>query len=925
MKSISLLFIFVLFVICGRVSAWAVDNTGNRGVISGRVLDNTNLPLPGAAIVVKSLNKGVVSDVNGYYRLTVLPEGTHEIIVSYIGFKPQSKRVTVSEGKTEVVDFNLTAGIDIEEVVVNGALQGQSKALNQQKNNMNISNIISSDQVTRFPDANIGDALKRIPGINVQYDQGEARFGNIRGTSPEYNSVTINGDRIPSAEAESRAIQLDLIPSDMIQTVEVNKVVTPDMDADAIGGSVNLVTKNSPYKQRLSGTVGSGYNFLSEKMDANAALVYGDRFFNNQLGMILSGSYQSIQLGSDNIEGEWDLDGSTPVMTDFQVRAYQVQRERQSYSASFDYKINPNHTLEFKGIYNHRKDWENRFRLRYKDIEKDGDDWIVEMHRETKFGTDDHKNARLEDQQAMNFALGGTHHFGSVTFDWKGSYAKASEDRPNERYISYKYKKVKVTPDLSDPRKPFFTILTENAKDLNADWSFDELTDQHQYTDDIDRIFKANLSFPWLEGNLKNSVKLGFSYKGKEKQRADHYFKEYEAVDGDEFDAQTMNNLVNKSKDNFLAGNKYQVGSFADPKYLSQINLSSGDFESSDVVEEMAGNFEAKESVTAGYLRLDQDLGKKLKLMAGVRIENTSLEYSGRELEINEDGDPTMKTTPVETDNYINILPSLIGKWSVSDNSKLKFAWTNTIARPRYFDLVPHVEINLEDMEATVGNPELEATKSMNFDLMFEHYFSSIGQISAGIFYKNISDFIVTQELRDYEYNGNTYDKFFKPFNAGDANLLGIEFTFQRQFDFLPGLLKQIGFYGTYSYNHSKVKNFNLEGRENEDLPLPGTPKNTLNASLYYEGKKLTLRTSFNFADDFIDEVGDEAFFDRYYDKVTYLDFNANYSITPKTNIFFEAKNLLNQPLRYYQGVSERVMQEEFYNVKLFFGIKFDL
>jgi len=324
MKSISLLFIFVLFVICGRVSAWAVDNTGNRGVISGRVLDNTNLPLPGAAIVVKSLNKGVVSDVNGYYRLTVLPEGTHEIIVSYIGFKPQSKRVTVSEGKTEVVDFNLTAGIDIEEVVVNGALQGQSKALNQQKNNMNISNIISSDQVTRFPDANIGDALKRIPGINVQYDQGEARFGNIRGTSPEYNSVTINGDRIPSAEAESRAIQLDLIPSDMIQTVEVNKVVTPDMDADAIGGSVNLVTKNSPYKQRLSGTVGSGYNFLSEKMDANAALVYGDRFFNNQLGMILSGSYQSIQLGSDNIEGEWDLDGSTPVMTDFQVRAYQV-------------------------------------------------------------------------------------------------------------------------------------------------------------------------------------------------------------------------------------------------------------------------------------------------------------------------------------------------------------------------------------------------------------------------------------------------------------------------------------------------------------------------------------------------------------------------------------------------------------------------
>ncbi|MFA5327468.1 MAG: carboxypeptidase-like regulatory domain-containing protein [Prolixibacteraceae bacterium] len=164
MKSIILLFMIVLFVISSQVRADEVDNTGNKGVVTGRILDNSNLPLPGATIVVKSINKGVVSDVNGYYRLTLLKAGTHEIIVSYIGFKPQSKNVTVAEGKTEVVDFNLTAGIDIDEVVVNGALQGQSKALNQQKNNINISNIISSDQVTRFPDANIGDALKRIPG-----------------------------------------------------------------------------------------------------------------------------------------------------------------------------------------------------------------------------------------------------------------------------------------------------------------------------------------------------------------------------------------------------------------------------------------------------------------------------------------------------------------------------------------------------------------------------------------------------------------------------------------------------------------------------------------------------------------------------------------------------------------------------------------
>ena len=450
------------------------------------------------------------------------------------------------------------------------------------------------------------------------------------------------------------------------------------------------------------------------------------------------------------------------------------------------------------------------------------------------------------------------------------------------------------------------------------------MTEEYQYTDDIDKNFKTNLSFPWLKGEFNNKIKLGVSAKIKDKKRDNEYFREYEPTDEDAFNAKAFAHLSDKSKSNFLAGKKYQSGKFIDKEFLGEIDLNSSEFEYSDVVEELAGNFDAKESVYAGYLRLDQSFGENFDVVAGVRFENTQLEYSGRALEIDEEGEPTVNDTPQESDNYTNILPSFIGKLSFSENTKLKFAWTNTIARPRYYDLVPHVEINLEDLEAEIGNPELDPTKSMNFDLMFEHYFSSIGQVSAGVFYKDISDFIVTQESRDYEYKGRTYDKFYQPLNAGDADLFGFEFSFQRQLDFLPGILKQTGFYANYTYNHSKVKNFNLEGREDEDMPLPGTPENTLNASLYYEGKKLTLRTSLNFADDFIDEVGDEAFFDRYYDRVIYLDFNANYSFNSKLNLFFEANNLLNQPLRYYQGVSEYVMQEEFYNIKIFFGIKFD-
>ncbi|MBS4061007.1 MAG: carboxypeptidase-like regulatory domain-containing protein, partial [Bacteroidetes bacterium] len=196
------------------------------GIIKGRILDSDNLSMPGAAVALESLSKGAISDNYGYYTITGIPEGAYELKVSYIGFNPEKKQISVESGRTTVADFNLKAGIDLSEVVVSGQLQGQSKALNTQMNKGNITNIISSDQVGRFPDANIGDALKRIPGINVQYDQGEARFGNIRGTAPQYNSVMVNGERIPSAEAEDRTVQLDLVPADMIQSIEVNKAVT---------------------------------------------------------------------------------------------------------------------------------------------------------------------------------------------------------------------------------------------------------------------------------------------------------------------------------------------------------------------------------------------------------------------------------------------------------------------------------------------------------------------------------------------------------------------------------------------------------------------------------------------------------------------------------------------------------------------------
>ncbi len=921
--------LFLFFIL---IAVTLTSQAQQSGIVRGRVLDIDNLSMPGATVVIESINRGAVTDNFGHFIISGIPEGSYEVSVSYIGYNSDSKQITVLAGETAIVNFSLIPGIEqLTEVVVSGQLQGQAKALNTQMNKGNITNIISSDQVGRFPDANIGDALKRISGINVQYDQGEARFGSIRGTSSMYNSVTINGERIPGAEAEEREIQLDLVPADMVQAIEVNKALTPDMEADAIGGSVNLVTRSAPYDRRISFTLGSGYNILAGKPMYTGSFVVGDRFLNDKLGVIASASYHNHDFGSDNTEAEWDyLDDNnkdgTAFTEEIQNRQYVVQRIRQSVSLSLDYKLNANNTIYFSGIYNHRNDWENRFATIYKDIEydEDSDSWTGVIERELKGGgnNDNVNNARLEDQRMMNFALSGDHQFGTVKADWAASYSKASEERPNEREILYAAEDLTFSTDFSDQNSPKITSVTPaSSANFSTDYAFDAVTQEFQYTDDIDRNFRVNLTIPMLENEYKNSLKAGVRYKGKEKYRDNEKF-EYSPLDEAGFLANSLNNLEDYSKDNFLAGD-YETGYHVTPEYLGGLDLTNPSlFEEEKDIEETSENFNASEDVIGAYLMLNQDFGSKLSMIAGVRLENTLLEYQGYQYDADENvADLSEKVS----DSYVNVLPGLHLKYNFDKTTMLRAAWTNTLSRPNYFYLVPFRQITRSENEIVIGNPDLKPTTSMNFDLMFEKYFKTIGIVSAGVFYKDMEDFIAFETRENYLFEGRTWDTYEKPINAGNAEILGFEFAAQRQLDFLPGFWKGFGLYANYTYTTNSVSDFRIEGREDEEISLPGTAKHTLNGSLSYDSRRFSFRTSVNYASAFVDEFGEEAFYDRYYDSAVFLDVNANFAVTPQFRIYAEAINLLNQPLYYYQGITSRMMQSEFYNVRFQMGAKFDL
>lgn len=526
----------------------------------------------------------------------------------------------------------------------------------------------------------------------------------------------------------------------------------------------------------------------------------------------------------------------------------------------------------------------------------------------------------------MTMTLSGDHLVAErIQLDWSAGYAQASEDRPHERYIRYEVNDVLVDYDLSDPNKPGINFISNIP---NSDFELDELTEEFMTTTDTDFTAKFNLTIPFGNQTVENSLKAGAKLKYKSKDR-DYTISEYKPLVND-YDLLSDVPFSDQTVDGYLAGD-YVHGDFSDPEFLGGLDLTnSGLFEAEELIEDsLPANFEANETVTSAYAMYSRDLTDQLFLLAGVRMENTAVDYTGNQLVLDEDGDLDNNQIQEisDSDNYTNIMPSVHLKYTVNPSAVVRLAWTNTIARPNYFDLVPYRQVNFEDNELAEGNPELQPTTSMNVDLMAEYYFESVGLLSAGVFYKDVNDFIYFFQSLDYTdaFSGNTFDAYFQPQNGEGGQLYGFEIAAQRQLDFLPGLLRNVGLYANYTLTQSSVETIlNEDGEARDDINLPGTAEHTFNASVSYETEKFNARLSLNYTSDYLDELGEVAFFDRYYDSQTFVDANINYTITPNVRIFMEANNLTNQPLRYYQGIQSRMMQEEFYDVRFNAGIKID-
>ena len=483
------------------------------------------------------------------------------------------------------------------------------------------------------------------------------------------------------------------------------------------------------------------------------------------------------------------------------IRKYDVQRIRRSATLNIDWKIDSRNTIAADLMYNWRDDREARYRTQFKDIEPVYDGSAITGYegtvvRETKGGIDDRRNRtrRLEDQRVQSYVLSGTHLLSpKVDMDWSLSYAKASEDRPHERYIEYVQEGLSMNEDLADTRLPYINAPGQNY----SDFVFDKLTEQHDYTQEEEYAAKVNLRMPLsVVREQKGRLRVGLSARWKNKRRSNDFY-EYVPT-GSMPVLSDMEHVVYDRP--LVQGDRYVPGMFVSSGYIGNVDLYNPSLftPEADPSEYMAGNYDAGERILAGYLRWDQNITNDLMFIAGVRVENTDLDYRGNYI-LDEDYDNADERH--NRNNYTNVLPGLTLKYDLNDRTVLRAAFTTALARPNYYALVPYVDIQREKREITAGNPNLKATYSYNFDLLGEYYSKSVGIVSGGLFYKRLDNFIFNYLDIDYtaekfaaDFPGFTNPigegevwEYLRPMNGRSVDMFGFEVALQRKLDFLPG------------------------------------------------------------------------------------------------------------------------------------------
>ena len=922
-------FSVTFLLLCLLAALPGLSQTGS-GVISGVVKDPAGAVLQGAKIELQPQVRPVNTDSQGSFTITSVSPGTYAVTISYVGFAPYTGSVTVPAGQTAEINAVLKVASAGDEVVVTADRpRGEAEAINRTLAAENILQVLPADVIVSLPNANIADALGRMASVSVERDEGEAKYVQIRGTEPRLSNTMVDGVTIPSPESGVRQIKLDTIASDLVDSVEINKTLQANIDADGIGGSVNLVTKTAGDAPTIIVYGVGGYTPIDNgrKVDQLGGTL-GRRFgANRKLGALLGGSYDYNGRGINDMEPVPTVGDATPHYDSMDLRNYVYDRTRWGLTGTVDYNLGQGSSVSLRGIFSNFRNW--------------GDDNI---HTLVDGGLPQAGQSRRRPNMVIaSLALEGKHNFSSSWLTWTMAVSRA---RSLGGYggASYAW--------TGDPNLNCVNDQSVAASVYRPGWSgcfgsgADNVTDRNNYG-------LTELDLPTfgqsVQLNLQGAASFGKQY---------HFGTRYGTF---EFGAKIRNahkfdNTYNKfwTTPNDDSGNPIPIPDSAHPEWNS--NFSNPDYydktypagnytDWAKVYEWVlknqsqltlnvdtipnSNNYDLIERIPAGYLMNTIELASWVRLVTGVRFEATHVDTLSF--------DETLGTLSYHAGgDYLNVLPSASLRFSLDKDSDLRLVYGRGLARPDPQDLSAAVSqpvLNQTPVTISLGNPNLKAEQANDYDILYERTFSHTGLLQAGYFYKDLTNPIAYEQF----YSTQTFPHVpagtkvlvSEPINAGSAYVQGFEIGFQQRMTYLPSVMGGVGISANYSHTASTARD--LPGRSDQPALLRDAP-NTWNISPTYDTKRFSMRIGMTYDDAMIyqygwkdgaDSVGVHGpLGDNYLYAHYQFDTQASYNLPRGFQVYAYGLNLNNEVFGFYNGSPKYVVQREYYHPSYAGGLR---
>jgi TonB-dependent receptor len=826
-----------------------------KGSISGRVVDASGAIVQGAQVQLQPKSVTAGTDERGEFLFTDIPAGNYKVLFSYVGFDSYTEDVVLTAGENKVMEVKMKVSSQSDSVIVTAERpHGEAEAINRTRMADNILQVLPAEVIRSLPNANVADALGRMPSVTLERIEGEGVYVQVRGTEPRLTNVTVNGITIAPPEPGIRQVRLDTVPADLVESVEINKTLAPNLDGDGIGGSVNLRTKTAGEFPTLNLYGTGGYNpILGGRANDEFGGTAGHRFGKTKkLGILFGGTYDYNGRGIDNFQPAIDPTSTfaKPFYDNNTIREYRYYRNRWGYAGTLDYKLGQFSNIYFKGLYSNLQDY--------------GDKWYYSpVYNSTpKFYT----SSKRPDVSISSYAFGGKKQFTSSLLTWEVSASRSFElDSAGNPKAEFSWIGTKLTCGYdptaqTNPLVPHFGMGCDgpNSPLLTAsNWGFKDITTSTGQTATLNLTAAASYSTTYHIGSHYGIFEFG----GKVRN-----MHQYQNATENVYDGWTAANypmtqfLSTFNSTNYLGGS-YFGGQFGPVSDFNKIqtytlaNLSNFLDGYKTAAASYPNQFDIIERISAGYFMNTMDFGR-FHVVAGMRFEETQMNTLGYNVTLFAAGSkscPGGSTntgcgTPVAARNspsYLNPEPNVSIRYALTSDSGLRAVYGRGLSRPDPLQLVPYVtqDDSTNPITVAVGNPNIRPEKANNYDLLYEKYLNPVGILQAGFFFKQLSNTLISTS---YLANSGLYqgDQVTQWINASNAQLYGFEVAYQQRLSFLPGPLKGLGMLANYSWSGSQIKA--IPGRL--DSPrLQRQAPNTWNFSPTYDRGRLSVRVGLSY------------------------------------------------------------------------------